>query len=199
MKVAKVTPWRATVPGLMPTPLHLKPPFAAWLVRGRRRLNWKTHDVVNALAAQGIVVAEGTVKVWESNGNRTPEPTTIEALERIFSSAAPTAAAPAGDQAELYRLLVRQTEAMESLTERLDWLLFSRRIGSSEVDAALEEADRLVKDPVAQDAGRSVDMVKQAQTLAMARAFLAARRPPGGEAPSKPQSAERPSDRSTSR
>lgn len=108
----------------MPTPLHLKPPFAAWLVRERNARKWKPRDVVAALAAQGIEVTDGTVKVWESNAGRKPAPLTIDALERIFDSRAPESVAPSAGQADLVAALDRQSAAIESLVSRLDLLLF---------------------------------------------------------------------------
>lgn len=73
----------------MPTPLHLKPATARWIVTERKRLGLKPSDVVVRLAAMGLTVSEPTVKVWESNGNRLPAPENLEGLERIFGSQAP--------------------------------------------------------------------------------------------------------------
>lgn len=105
----------------MPTPLHLKPPIAAWIVRSRKARGWKPRDIVTALAAQGITVTEDTVKVWESNANRRPAPETLDALERIFGSPAPTRDAPASpDQAELVAAIRDQTAAITKLAAAME-------------------------------------------------------------------------------
>jgi hypothetical protein len=51
----------------MPTPMHLKPALARWIVTERKRLGLKPKDVADRLHAMGLDVSEATVKVWESN------------------------------------------------------------------------------------------------------------------------------------
>lgn len=88
--------------------------MAAWIVRERRRLKLKPRDIVDRLAAQGLVVTEATVKVWEANGDRRPAPENIEGLERIFESQAPGAeqSAPT-DYAAVVAAIDRQTAMLE--------------------------------------------------------------------------------------
>lgn len=100
----------------MPTPLNQKPPMAAWIVRERKRLGLKPRDLVERLAAQGLVVSEATVKVWEANGDRRPAPENIEGLERIFESQAPGPAEATPDLAAALMALV--DELRESRMER---------------------------------------------------------------------------------
>lgn len=102
----------------MPTPLHLKPPVAAWIVRERKRLKLKPKDVAVRLAAMGLEVSEATVKVWESNANRRPNPYNLEGLERLFESAAPDQAQV--DDGSLVAALHDQTKAISALVSRLD-------------------------------------------------------------------------------
>lgn len=101
----------------MPTPLHLKPPTAAWIVRERKRLGLKPADIVAQLKAQGLEVSEDTVKVWESNADRRPAPENLAGLERIFDSTAPQrGAGSSAGQSDLITALARQTAALEAHT-----------------------------------------------------------------------------------
>lgn len=54
-----------------------------------------------------------------------------------YLGSSPTAPASAGDQADLFRLLTRHTEAMEGLIDRIDLLLFGQPAPAS---PELEEA-----------------------------------------------------------
>lgn len=107
----------------MGTPLHLKPPMAAWIVRERHRLGLKPRDVAARLAAMGLDVTEATVKVWESNADRRPNPYNLEGLERIFDSKAPAAEDPASGGADLagaIRMLVDELRAMREERELVE-------------------------------------------------------------------------------
>jgi transcriptional regulator with XRE-family HTH domain len=108
----------------MPTPLHLKPPTAAWIVRERRRLGLKTRDVAERLNAMGLDVTEATVKVWESNGDRRPSPYNLEGLERIFGSSAPTSAASTSSlEATMVSLLEELRVDREARRAQIDALI----------------------------------------------------------------------------
>lgn len=106
----------------MPTPLSQKPPMAAWIVRERKRLGLKPRDLVDRLAAQGLVVTEATVKVWEANGDRRPAPENIDGLERIFESQAPVGDEATSDIAELLRA---NTRAIDRQTDMLAAVLLT--------------------------------------------------------------------------
>jgi transcriptional regulator with XRE-family HTH domain len=104
----------------MPTPLHLKPPTAAWIVRERKRLNLKPADVARRLNEMGYPdVREATVKVWESNSNRRPGPSNLEGLERLFGSHAPEVAAIGADTAILVDALREQIRAISDLAAEI--------------------------------------------------------------------------------
>lgn len=100
----------------MPTPLHLKPPLAAWIVRERKRMNLKPADIAERLRAMGLEVKEQTVKVWESNADRRPDPNNIDGLERLFGSRAPVAASDR-DQGAVALAVAEQTEVLRQLVE----------------------------------------------------------------------------------
>lgn len=127
----------------MPTPLNQKPATAAWIVRERKRLTLKPRDLVTRLAAQGLVVTEATVKVWESNADRRPSPENLEGLERIFGSTAPGTETPTGDQSALIAALDRQSNAIEALV-----VLLARREGITLLELA-EEAEGPLVDRIA--------------------------------------------------
>jgi hypothetical protein len=123
----------------MPTPLNQKPPMAAWIVRERKRLKLKPRDLVERLAAQGLVVTEATVKVWEANGDRRPAPENIEGLERIFESGAPSAeSASTFGQSDMVAAMDRQTAAIDRQTDMLERVLTA--LGVSPPDPRVAEA-----------------------------------------------------------
>lgn len=126
----------------MPTPLNQKPPMAAWIVRERKRLKLKPRDLVERLAAQGLVVTEATVKVWEANGDRRPAPENIDGLERIFESSAPTAdaASPLG-QGDMVAAMDRQTDAIKAQTEMLERVLMALGVTPPDPLVAVAQAD----------------------------------------------------------
>lgn len=119
-KVAESYNRRSTV-GAVPTPLNQKPATAAWIVRERKRLKLKPRDLVERLGAQGLVVSEATVKVWESNADRRPAPENLEGLERIFESTAPGTSAPS-DQSDLASAIRALVEEMRlDRQEQVRW------------------------------------------------------------------------------
>lgn len=103
----------------VPTPLHLKPPIAAWITSEARRLKLKPRDIADRLSAQGLDVTEATVKVWESNADRRPNPYNLEGLERIFGSKAPQAGTGGGDMTALVAALDRQATSISELVAEL--------------------------------------------------------------------------------
>lgn len=107
----------------MSTPLHLKPPIAAWIARERRRMGLKPRDVAARLTLMGLDVTEATVKVWESNADRRPNPYNLDGLERIFDSKAPQPAPePSTDITELAASIRDLAKAIEAeRAEREAW------------------------------------------------------------------------------
>lgn len=103
--------------GDMPTPMHLKPATAAWIVRERKRLGLKPKDVADRLRAMGLEASEATVKVWESNANRRPGPYNLEGLERLFESQAPIDAPP--DPTGLSAAIEKQAAAISELAAQV--------------------------------------------------------------------------------
>jgi transcriptional regulator with XRE-family HTH domain len=112
----------------MPTPLHLKPPIAAWIVRERRRLGLKPADIAARLTAMGLPVTDATVKVWESNANRRPSPDNLDGLARIFGSQPPDLTSPPSDLAA----------AISSLTDELRAWREEDRVRIAALERAVE-------------------------------------------------------------
>lgn len=97
-----------------------KPALAAWIARERHRLGMKPADLVARLEAVGVQVSEQTVRVWESNADRRPSASNLDALERIFGSQAPERLEPGADQTAIVDAIDRLTRQMEQIAERLD-------------------------------------------------------------------------------
>ena len=95
-----------------------KPPVAAWIAQERRRKGWKAGDLAERLATIGVQVSEQTIRVWESNADRKPSPSNLDALERLFGGQAPERESP-GDMADLVAALMAQTAAITELVSEL--------------------------------------------------------------------------------
>jgi len=95
-------------------PRTAKPAVSAWIVRERKRLGLKPHDLAQRLSAMGLPVADGTPRTWEAG--RSPSADNIEGLERIFGSAAPTERSGDGSTtAGLSALIEQISELVEEL------------------------------------------------------------------------------------
>lgn len=129
----------------MPTPLHLKPATAAWIVRERRRLTLKPRDVAQRLGDLGLTVSEDTVKVWESNADRRPSPN-LEGLERLFGSKAPERSNHA-EQPGLVAAIRDQTQAISELVALLHPLVADATEGKESRLRTVEAAVALLARP----------------------------------------------------
>jgi transcriptional regulator with XRE-family HTH domain len=78
-----------------------KPPVSQWNVDERKRHGWKVDELSRRLLDMGYEAQPSTVQVWEAG--RSPKADTIEALERLFGSAAPRGAELSGDLADAIR------------------------------------------------------------------------------------------------
>lgn len=91
-----------------------KPPIAAWIQRERKRLKLKPAELLARLQAAGADVStDQTIRVWESNADRSPRRDNIEALERIFGSQAPLERPETPDA--LVAAIKAQAEAIQAL------------------------------------------------------------------------------------
>lgn len=93
---------------------RFKPPVSQWIVDERKRHGWKVDELSRRLVEMGYEAQPSTVQVWEAG--RSPKGETIDALERLFGSAAPRAAELSGDLASAIR---EQTAAMRELVAEL--------------------------------------------------------------------------------
>lgn len=145
--VAEVAPGACYVSGV-PTPLHLKPPTAAWIVREARRLNLKPRDISARLEAMGLTATEATVKVWQANGNRRPGPENLEGLERIFGSRAPE---PPGHADDALASAIRdQTRVFSELVAELRTMCEAMRetgLGVARVEGRIGEIEAALSAP----------------------------------------------------
>lgn len=95
--------------------IEAKTPFGLWLTAERKRHGWKAEDVAAKLRALGFQAEDSTYRTWEAG--RRPKRSTVEALERLFDSPAPSRA-PA-DQSDVAAAVREQTEVMRELVEEL--------------------------------------------------------------------------------
>lgn len=156
------------------TPIHFKPPIAAWIVRERRARGWKPRDVAAHLEAMGLDVSEATVKVWESNVDRRPNAYNLEGLERIFDSKAPSPE-PLTEQEAVAAAIDRNTDAIKALAERLGDLLHAeveRERARGEWEQGVMEA---LLDLVRRDGGSAPEPVSRDTAPAAARGRRPAR------------------------
>ena len=114
-------------------PRTAKPPISAWIVRERKRLGLKPHDLAQRLSAMGLPVADGTPRTWEAG--RSPSADNIEGLERIFGSAAPTEMAGGADST--------LTAGLSALVEQISELVEELRASRQERADLLERVEAL--------------------------------------------------------
>lgn len=84
----------------------------------RKAKGWKVEELSRRLIDAGYPATVGSVRVWESPRGRDPKPDTIQGMERIFGSVAPSDAAGRSDDA-LLAAVERLTEAVEALPLRI--------------------------------------------------------------------------------
>lgn len=134
----------------------MKPPMAAWIITERKRLGLKPQGLADRLAAINRFVTEATVKVWEANGNRRPDPYNIEGLEQIFGKSAPGREVAADQSTQIAALVKMNTDLMSAiglLVGRIDKLTTEQGDGIKELArsigalAGLEPTEILVPKP----------------------------------------------------
>ena len=130
-----------------------KPPVSAWIVRERKRLGLKPHDLALRLTAMGLPVAEGTPRTWEAG--RSPSPENIEGLERIFGTVAPDMDRPAdATPAGLSDLTAALTAQAESFAKMLAFALERDRSVEARI-RALEAETRSLRERLGAEASRA--------------------------------------------
>lgn len=106
-------------------PRKAKPPVSEWIIRERKRLGWKPTDVSERLKAAGYEAEVSTVQVWEAG--RSPRAETIEALEHIFGSQAPTDT-PQAANTEVIAAIRALTAASEAQAAALTAILEEMKV-----------------------------------------------------------------------
>lgn len=91
-----------------------KPPVSEWIAVERKRAGWKVDELSRRLVEAGYPAEVSTIRVWEAG--RSPRQETIEALERLFGSAAPRDRDQGGDNSAL---ISEQTAVLRELVEEV--------------------------------------------------------------------------------
>jgi len=126
-----------------------KHPVSEWMKAERNKRGWKQTDVAARLRAAGHEAEDGTYRVWETG--RPPKRSTIQALERLYETAAPSDDAET-DLSALVARLERQAEVIDRLAAAVEVLALGQ---DAMLKGFLEGLAELRREPAADPASPS--------------------------------------------